>query len=69
MATVVNQAPAPQAQADSGLGFLVGLVVLLLAAFLLFYYGVPALRRTGVGGGTNINVPRQIDVNVNQGSQ
>lgn len=49
---------------SNGIGFLIGAVFLLLALFLLFYYGLPALR--SVGGGTQVNVPKQIDVNINQ---
>lgn len=49
---------------SSGMSLLIGLIVLLVFAFLLFYYGLPALR--GASSGPSIQVPGQIDVNVNQ---
>jgi hypothetical protein len=50
---------------SSGMSFLIGIVLILLMAFLIFYYGLPALRSTG----TTVNVPKSIDVNVNQPAQ
>jgi hypothetical protein len=48
---------------SSGTGLILGLIILLVLAFLLFYYGLPALR--GASSGPSVNVPGQIDVNVN----
>jgi hypothetical protein len=47
----------------SGMGFLLGIILLLVVLFLIFYYGLPYLGRA-----TNpqVNVPGTIDVNVNQ---
>ncbi len=65
MATIVNNpAPAPVQQSDSSMGFVLGLVLLVILAVLFFMYGLPAIRR---GFGTpQVNVPGKIDVNVNQ---
>jgi hypothetical protein len=49
----------------SGMGFLMGIILLIVLAFLLFYYGLPALRG-GAGSGGGVNVPSRIDVNMNQ---
>lgn len=46
-----------------GIGLIIGLIVLLIVVFLLFYYGLPYLR----GGGTQVNVPDKVDVNVQPG--
>ena len=64
MTTVVNN-PAPTGTHDSGsgMGFFLGLIVLLLLVFLFFVYGLPALRNSF--STPSINVPGQIDVNVN----
>lgn len=48
----------------SGTGFVVGVIILAIVAFLLFYYGLPILRSSTT---PQINVPGQIDVNLNQG--
>lgn len=49
--------------AGSGTGLIVGLLFLVVVVFLLFYYGIPAMR---AGGNPQINVPSKIDVNMNQ---
>ncbi len=49
---------------DNGMGFLFGVILLIAFAFVLWYWGVPAVRE--VKEGTQINVPSQIDVNVKQ---
>jgi len=67
MATVINN-PAPSNNNDSGgpMGMIVGLVVLAVLVYLLFVYGLPAIRQMQFGGTPQINVPSKIDVNVNQ---
>lgn len=44
---------------------IIGLVVLVFLGYLVWAYGLPALRNAGTGT-PQINVPSQIDVNVNQ---
>ena len=44
---------------------IVMLVVLLILGYLGFVYGLPALRQM-TSGGTQVNIPNQIDVNVKQ---
>lgn len=71
MATVINN-PSPNTQRvehvdrtdSSGLGFVVGLILLVLLAILLFAYGLPAIRNASQGG-ANVNVPERVDINVN----
>jgi hypothetical protein len=64
MTTIVNT-PAGSNQ-GSGSGGLVALVILVLLAVLFLYYGLPALNR---GLGTTIQVPGEIDINVNTPNQ
>ncbi len=65
MATIVNN--PPQNEKDSGGGFFVGMILVVLFIILFIFYGLPLLQRGGQqSGGTNIQVPEQIDVNVNQ---
>lgn len=66
MATVVNN-PAPSSDSSgSGMGFLLGIIILILFVIGLLYLGLPHLR-SGFGGGTQINIPDKVDVNVQGG--
>ncbi len=78
MATIINNPPQYR-RADtvdrtvverdvdrerSGVGFLFGLILAILLAVLLFAYGLPYLRSV-TNGGTNVNVPDKIQLDVN----
>lgn len=45
-------------------GLILAVILVLLALFLFFYYGLPALRSAG---SPQVNVPGKVDVNVNKG--
>lgn len=63
MTTIVNTPPADNS--GGPMGMIIGLIVLIVLGYLVWIYGLPALR--SVGSGTpQINVPSQIDVNINQ---
>lgn len=62
MTTIVNN-PAPSNDSGGGMGMIIGLVVLVVLAYLFFVYGLPALKQIG---SPQINVPSEIDVNINQ---
>ena len=62
MATIVNN-PGTTTDSGSGMGFVLGVLLLLLVAFLFFVYGLPAISRTM--STPQINVPGTVDVNVN----
>ncbi len=68
MVTVVNN-PAPTSD-SSGSGMLVGVVVLVALAAIVWFWGVPMMRRSTPTEinlpATQIVVPDKIDVNVNQ---
>lgn len=63
MATIVN---TPPAQSSNSNGFLLGVILLVILAVLFLYWGLPALRAGvgTVGGGTSVNIPDKVDVNV-----
>ena len=63
--TVVNTPPA-QKSGDNGMGFLLGIIVLIVVVVLFLVYGLPYVRNLTGGNGVQINVPKSIDVNVNQ---
>lgn len=47
----------------NGAGFILGVLLLLVLAFLFLYYGLPAIRSAAA---PQVNVPGQVDVNVNR---
>lgn len=47
---------------DNSMTFVLGIILLVVAFFLLVYYLLPGIR----GGGTQFNVPGRVDVNLNQ---
>lgn len=62
MATIVNN-PAPSNDSSGGMGMIFGVIGLLIVLYLFFIYGLPAIRQVGT---PQINIPSEIDVNVNQ---
>ena len=64
MTTIVNNPPSSD-NSGGALGMIVGLVILLILLYLGYVYGLPAIQRMQ-SGGVQINVPENIDVNVNQ---
>jgi len=62
MATIVNNPPA--SNNSGGPMMIIVLVVLLVIGYLVYMYGLPAVRQ--MQEGTQINVPSTIDVNVKQ---
>lgn len=75
MATVVNNPPPASGDSGSGMGMVIGIIVVILVVILLVLFGLPALRGGGgasvpdanapTGGGAELTVPEQVDVNVN----
>ncbi len=66
MATnIINPAP-DNSSSNNGIGLLVGAVIVLVLGIVFFVYGLPLLRGLGGNGGIQINVPKNIDVNVHQ---
>ena len=63
MATIVNN-PDRSYEDFEGVGFLIGILVVILLGVLFFAYTLPSLRNNG--SGTNINVPDRINVDVNR---
>ncbi len=63
MATIVQQ-PA-STDTGSGIGFLLGIVLLILFVLGLLYYGLPAIQNQTAA--PTIQVPDRVDVNVNGG--
>lgn len=67
--TIINPAPNNNSNTDSGMGFLLGIILLIAFGLIFFVYGLPLIRQglNGIsGGGVNINLPKTVDVNVQQ---
>lgn len=62
MPTVINN-PQPAQNSDNGMGFFLGIVILLIAAVFFLMYGVPYLRGIS-GGGFQLNVPKDYNIHV-----
>lgn len=68
--TIINPAPTNNnSTTDSGMGFLLGVILLIVFGFLFFIYGIPLIKQ-GLGGlgsgGINVNLPKTVDVKVQQ---
>lgn len=61
MATVINNPSSDSSSSGAGWGVAVVLAVVVILALL---FGIPALRNAG---GTQVNVPDTVDVNLNAG--
>ncbi|HKC14359.1 MAG TPA: hypothetical protein VKC89_00110 [Patescibacteria group bacterium] len=61
MAEVIHE--HEHSDGGNSMGFVMGVILLIVALFLFAYYLLPAIRNSG---GTSFNVPGKIDVNVNQ---
>jgi hypothetical protein len=59
MATVVNN---PSQSDNNGMGFLIGVVVLIVFLILFFVYILPMITQSMQG--PSVTVPDQVDVNV-----
>ncbi len=70
MTTVVNN-PPPQNNNGGPAGMIIGVILVLVLTLLFFVYGLPMLRGTADSdrSGINVDVPENIDVNVNPSQQ
>lgn len=64
MTTIINTPPAPK-ESGGNMGIIIGLIVLIVLAYLFFVYGLPAILQMQ-SGTPQINIPGKIDVNINQ---
>lgn len=65
--TIINPSPTNNSSNDSGMGFLLGVIILIAFGFVFFIYGVPLIKQglSGIGnGGINVTLPKTIDVKV-----
>jgi hypothetical protein len=65
MTTIVNNPPSSDS-GGNGMGFLIGIVLLIVMIFLVINYGVPYVRGSVGSNSPQINVPGKVDVNIRQ---
>lgn len=63
--TIINPASSANTSNDSWMGFLLGAIVLFVFVVLFFVYALPYIKGLS-GGGISVNVPKNIDVKVQQ---
>lgn len=64
--TIVNPTPNNNSSSSNSVGYLIGGVVFLVIAFLFIVYVLPSIQKGFNMGGTNVNVPKDLNVNVKQ---
>jgi len=63
--TIINPQPSTNVSNGSGIGFLIGAIVLVVFLALVFFYAVPFIRGLSGNGGVQVNVPVPKSINVN----
>lgn len=61
MATVINN---PTTDSGNSVSTLVGIILLLVVAFLFLYYLLPFLSSANRAASPTVNVPDKVDVNI-----
>ncbi len=65
MTTIVNNPPPASDEKGGYMGLIIGIIVIMIAAYIFMTFGLPAIRQMQVGT-PQINIPSKIDVNINQ---
>ncbi len=61
MVTTIVNTPPTQRSNGNGMGFVIGIIILLLFGLLFFFYALPYLRQM-TNQGIQVNVPAEITV-------
>ena len=64
MTTIVNN-PPPSNDSGGMAGLIIGLILVLVIVYVVIMYGIPAVQNMQLGS-PQINIPSEIDVNINQ---
>jgi hypothetical protein len=69
MATVVNN-PGTTTEGGSGTSFLLGIILLIVFAIVMIFYGIPYIANSigsaGVSQAPQVQVPDKVNIDVNQ---
>lgn len=70
MATTIINPPAQgesSSNGGSGMGFILGIILILFLVVLFFVYVLPLIQQSITQGtGTQVNIPKDINVNVQE---
>lgn len=65
MTTIVNNPPQTTNEGSGPMGLIIGTIAIIVFAYIFMTFGLPALRQMQ-GGTPQINIPSEVDVNINQ---
>lgn len=65
MTTIVNTPPQNNAGSSGGMGFLIGILILIFVGALIYVYGLPYAQQM-MNKGVQVNIPKDINVQVQQ---
>lgn len=63
--TIINPQPSENSSSN-GMSFLIGAIILIILAVIFFVYGLPLIKGMTGSNTVQINVPKSIDVKVQQ---
>lgn len=66
MATTIINPASNNDSSSSGIALLIGVVAIIVVAVLFFIYGLPTLRGLTTNSGVQVNIPKNIEVNIKQ---
>ncbi len=66
MATTIINPASNNDSSSSGIALLIGVIAIIVVAVLFFIYGLPALKGLTTNSGTQVNIPKSVDINVKQ---
>lgn len=64
--TIVNSPQPVQQPENNGMGFLIGVIVLVVFLLLFVFYALPYLRTSFMGTSPQVNIPSHYNVDVKQ---
>jgi hypothetical protein len=65
--TVINTPPASSQSNGNGLGFLLGILILVIGCGVFYFYALPSIKQfMNKGVQVNVDLPSKVNVNIQQ---
>lgn len=61
MATTIVNTPPAQESGGNGMGFLIGIVILVVFGLIVYFYALPYIRQM-MNGNIDVTIPAEINV-------